>query len=581
MEHRSSSLAEQLVACQQRIVELEQRDAEREALSAQQRELIAHQGAVIAQQQESIASYQEQLTKAAEQLRLLQRMLFGQRRERYAPSPDQKLLFVPEVVEGLDKKENSDESATESPSPRTRRKPRRPRIEFPQFWEHRQKDYPLPEADLPCACCGQQRVIIRTHITKRAEMEEAKLYVVEETRYTYGCSHCHDGSQMVTTQRPPQAVEKSPFGPSILAWLVTWKFLHHLPVYRQQELLLGPLKRWLSRALLCGLLARTAQALRPLERLIRQQVLASVVINADETEVRMLKPGHGKTIKGYLSGYAGDADHRFVFYDFRPSRSRDGPEEMLAGYRGYLQTDGYVVYTSLVRHSEGRLVDVACWAHGRRGFEEAIPATSHPLVHEAMIWTQQLYDIEDRANELSPDDRRALRQAEALPILAKMKARFDEVRPTLRPTAKLAEAIDYVLNRWDAFVRYTSDGRIAIDNNVIERLLRPVAIGRKNYLFFGSERGGKTAATLYTLVQSARRNCVNVWPYLTDVLRRIPAIDPADTAALEALLPDRWVAAHPEHRLEQREEESREAQARRRRKRVARRVAAQQAVATP
>jgi transposase len=410
-------------------------------------------------------------------------------------------------------------------------------------------------------------------VTKRLEMEEAKLYVVEEVRFTYGCSHCHDGSQMVTTQRPPQAVEKSPFGPSILAWLVTWKFLHHLPVYRQQELLLGPLKRWLSRSLLCGLLGRTALALRPLERLIRRQVLASIVINADETEVRMLKPGNGKTITGYLSGYAGDLDHRFVFYDFRPSRSRDGPEEMLANYRGYLQTDGYVVYTSLVRHSEGRLVDVACWAHGRRGFEEALPTTSHPLVHEAMIWTQQLYDIEDRAHEMSPDDRRALRQAEVLPILARMKARFDEVRPTLRPTAKLAEAIDYVLNRWDAFVRYTSDGRIPIDNNTIERLLRPIAIGRKNYLFFGSENGGKTAATLYTLVQSARRNCVDVWPYLTDVLRRIAAIAPGDTAALEALLPDRWLVAHPEHRLEQREEESREAQARRRRKRAARRAA--------
>jgi transposase len=409
-------------------------------------------------------------------------------------------------------------------------------------------------------------------------MEEAKLYVVEEVRFTYGCSHCHDGSQMQTTERPPQAVEKSPFGPSILAWLVTWKFLHHLPVYRQQELLLGPLKRWLSRALLCGLLSRTAQALRPLERLIHQRVLASIVINADETEVKMLKPGNGKAITGYLSGYAGDADHRYVFYDFRPIRSRDGPREVLADYRGYLQTDGYIVYTSLVREAAGRLVDVACWAHGRRGFEEAIPATSHPLVHEAMIWTQQLYDIEDRAKEMSAEDRRALRQAEALPILARMKARFDEVRPTLRPTAKLAEAIDYVLNRWDAFVRYTEDGRIQIDNNVIERLLRPVAIGRKNYLFFGSEHGGQTAATLYTLVQSARRNCVDVWPYLTDVLRRIAGIAPGDTAALEALLPDRWVAAHPEHRLEQREQESHEAQARRRRRRVARRAAAVQPV---
>jgi transposase len=192
--------------------------------------------------------------------------------------------------------------------------------------------------------------IIRTHIAKRLEMEEAKLYVVEEVRFTYGCSDCHDGSQMQTTERPPQAVEKSPFGPSILAWLVTWKFLHDLPVYRQQELLLGPLERWLSRALLCGLLSRTAQALRPLERLIHERVLASIVINADETEVKMLKPGNGRAITRYLSGYAGDADHRYVFYDFRPSRSRDGPKEVLADYRGCLQTDA----TSSTLHSCAR-----------------------------------------------------------------------------------------------------------------------------------------------------------------------------------------------------------------------------------
>jgi transposase/uncharacterized coiled-coil protein SlyX len=217
MEHGSSSLADQLAACQQRIRELEQTDAEHQA--------------VIAQQQEVIAACQEQLAQAAEQLRLLKRALFGQRRERYTPSPDQKLLFVPEAVEGLDAKEQNSGDATADSSPRTRRKPRRTRIEFPQFWEHRRTEYPLPEAELSCGCCGNPRVITRTHITRRLEMEEAKLYVVEEVRYTYGCSGCHDGSQMVTTQKPPQAVEKSPFGPSILAWMVTWKFLHHLPVY--------------------------------------------------------------------------------------------------------------------------------------------------------------------------------------------------------------------------------------------------------------------------------------------------------------------------------------------------------------
>jgi len=359
----------------------------------------------------------------------------------------------------------------------------------------------------------------------------------------------------------------------VLAGLVTWKFLHHLPLYRQQELLLGPMKQWLSRPLLCGLMRRTAVALRPLERLIRQQVLKGAVINADETPVKMLKPGHGRTITGYVTGYAGDMDHPFVFYDFRTNRSRDGPEEMLGSYRGYLQTDGYAVYTSLVNDSAGRLVDVACWAHGRRGFEESLHTTSELLVHEALVWIQQLYDLEDRARDFSVDERQALRQEEAVLILERMKGRFLEVRPTLRPKSKLAAAVDYVLNRWEAFVRYIIDGRIAIDNNLIERLLRPVAVGRKNYLFFGSEKGGQTAATLYTLVQSARRNCVDVWPYLTDVLRRLPAIPPTDTAALETLLPDRWVQAHTEHRLTERDEESREAQARCRRKRAARRAA--------
>jgi transposase/uncharacterized coiled-coil protein SlyX len=292
MEHGIPDLAESLAQCQQRIGQLEE-------TVAQQQEVIAHQAAVITQQQEMAATYQEQLAKAIEQLRFFKRAMFGQRRERYAPSPDQKLLFVPEAIEGLDAKvQSDDEAVADSSPPRTRRKPRRPRIEFPQFWEHRKTEYPLPPEELPCGCCGAERTIIRTHVTKRLEMEEAKLYVVEEVRYTYGCSDCHDGSQMVKTQRPPQAVEKSPFGPSILAWLATWKFLHHLPIYRQQELLLGPLKRWLSRALLCGLLGRTAQALRPLERLIHERVLASIVINADETEVKMLKPGNGKAITG-------------------------------------------------------------------------------------------------------------------------------------------------------------------------------------------------------------------------------------------------------------------------------------------
>jgi len=167
MEEGCPSLADQLATCQQRICDLEQTTADQQVVIAQQQETIAHQATVIAQQQEIAATYQEQLAKAAEQLRFFKRAMFGQRRERYAPSPEQTLLFVPEAVEGLEAKQETTQPDTNAePRPRPRRKPRRPRIEFPQFWEHRRTEYPLPESELPCGCCGTQRIIIRTHVTK-------------------------------------------------------------------------------------------------------------------------------------------------------------------------------------------------------------------------------------------------------------------------------------------------------------------------------------------------------------------------------------------------------------------------------
>jgi transposase/uncharacterized coiled-coil protein SlyX len=518
---------------------------------------------VVAMQQESLASHQETLAKVLDQLNLLKRAMFGRRSERYVPSPDQKLLFDPEP---LDEPKAEVPEPVDEPPPEKRQKRRKERFVFPQCMETRRTEYPLPEAERKCACCGGERTVIREHVTKQLEMRPTEFYVEEQVRFTYACPNCRDGSQVVTTSKPPQVADKSPFGPSVMAWMAAWKFQHHMPTYRQQEILLSPLRRMLSRATIAGVLRRTAVGLRPLERLIRKLVFSSFAINADETLLKMLQPGHGKTVTGYMYGFAGDADYPLVFYDFQPNRAGEGPAEVLADYQGYLQTDGYSVYSSLVKKSQGRLIDVACWAHGRRGFEESQPTTSDPLVQEMLVWIQQLYDLETRSREWTAEERGRLRQAEATPILVRMKARLDSAIGSLRPTIRLAEAINYVLNRWEAFVRYTSDGRILIDNNVIERLLRPVACGRKNYLFVGSEIGGRTAATLYTVIQSARRNLVDVWPYLTDVLRRIAGIEPGDEASLEALLPNRWIESHPEHRLQDREAEFLAAKARRQHK---------------
>jgi len=493
-------------------------------------------------------------------------------------------LFTPAPLEGAADKEqaenDSEESADEEPPPVRDRslKRRKKRIVFPQFLPRQRIEYPLPEEERPCGNCSQERVVIRERVTEQLEIEPPKAYVVQHVRYTYACPSCRDGRQVVTTQKPPQAVEKSPFGASVLAWLVVAKFERHLPVYRHQEMLLGPLKLWLSRTLLCGLLRATAGALRPLERRIIEHVLQNNVLQVDETHTRFLRKRLGKATQGYLFGYAGVDRHRYVFYDFQPNRSRAGPEKILANYTGYLQTDGYTVYTGLVRDSQGRLRDAACFAHARRGLDEARYTTSHPLVHEALAWIQQLYDVEDRAAELTADERLTWRLCESAPIVEKMRRRFLDVRPELRPTSRLAEAIDYMLNRWEGFRRFLEDGRIPLDTNLVERLLRPVTVGRKNFLFFGSENGGRTAATLYTIVQSARRHHVDVLPYLTDVLRRLPGIThrdtPPDPAAIDEFLPDRWAKAHPEHVLTARIEESRDAQARRRYRRTARRLVA-------
>lgn len=213
--------------------------------------------------------------------------------------------------------------------------------------------------------------------------------------------------------------------------------------------------------------------------------------------------------------------------------------------------------------------------HARRGFDEARYTTSHPVVEETLARIQLLYDIEDRAKELTAVQRHALRWAESRPIVDRLFARWQEVRGELRPTSKLAEAIGYALNRPKALQRFFEDGRIELDTGHLERSLRGPVLGRRNYLFFGSLQGGRTAAVLYSVVQSARLHHLDVTTYLTDVLRRLPSLLPIDTAAIGDLLPDRWAQAHPDHVLIPRIEESRAAAEQRRQRRAARRLLTQ------
>jgi transposase len=533
-----------------------------------QQATIAEQQRIILEQRATIAAQHEALERAQEQIRLLKKALFAPKRERFATSPDQKFLFEVEPLA----------STAAAPLPaesRVAKPPRKPRRKFviPAFLPVVRHEHSLPSAELACGGCGCQRTAIQTLVTRQIELERARAYVEEHVRYTYACPQCRSGEHMQTTAKPAAPLEKSPFGASVLAWIIAAKHERHLPTYRHQEMLLEPLGLWLSRPLLARLLQGSARVLRPLAECGLRELLRSYVIQVDETPVKYQggKPGQAST--GYLFGYAGDVAQRFLYYDYRASRCRAGPAEVLANYQGVLLTDGFSGYESLVCESQGRLRAAACWMHARREFDAARVTTSHPLVEETLARIRQLYDLEDRAKLCTPEERHTLRERESRPIVARIFARLDEERATLRPTSQLAKAVQYALNRRVELRRFLDDGRIELDTGLLERSLRGPALGRKNYLFFGSLSGGRTAATLYSIVQSAKLYHLDVTAYLTDVLRRLPAMLPTDESALRDLLPDRWATSHPNQVLQARQQESLDALEARRLRRAQRRAA--------
>lgn len=577
MSQELKSLREEKERLQQEIAELHSR--------------IEHIERVAAERQSTLDALLQTLETLREQNALLRKALFSPRRERFVPSPDQKLLFDPQAVDGNeDAASTENPEADEEPPRRKRRRRARKRFQFPQFLPVQRIEYPLPPEELECPCGCGQKVVISEDVSRQLEFVQASAYIAEHVRFIYGCRASRDGRLITTSERPPLINEKGIFGPSAVAYLAEAKFERHLPLYRLQEDLHSATSMWFSRSVLSGALVRAAERLLPLRDLIEWMVLRSFFVRADETTSRVLRPGTGKTGLVYLWVYVGDDDHPYQLFDYRLDRSRDGPSEVLGEFEGGLLTDGYSVYASLVAESGGRLIDLGCWAHARRKFDESCVVTSHPLAHEALAWIGQLYDIEDRLADVTAEARLEVRRRESVPILDRLRQRLLEAQPGVRPTSKLAEAIGYLVGRWEAMTRFSEDGRYTIDNNASERSLRPSVIGRKNYLFFGSDEGGRAACTWYSIIQSARYNHVHVLPYLNDVLVRLPAIVPeylrvgdaptpfdalsADQReALSELLPDRWLNEHPEHRSEDRQRELEEANQRRRQRRALRRRA--------
>ena len=370
------------------------------------------------------------------------------------------------------------------------------------------------------------------------EYVRAKLVAVEHVRRKYACV-CVE-STVHTAAKPSSPIEKGLAAPSLLSHLIVSKYLDHLPLHRQE----GIMARFgieYPRSTMWEQIRAVGHLVNPLYEAAIEEVLASRILGTDDTPVKELDRRRTQTRTGNVWTYVGDEEHPLVVYDYTPGRARAGPEAFLAGYSGYLQADALAVYDELFNPQRSQLIwELGCWAHARRKFVEA-QDTCPSLAVIAVAHIKVLYDIEKDAarRELRGEVLVAWRKEHSVPVLDAFRTWLSAQVGALLPKSPIATAVNYTVSNWTALTRYLEDGDLVLDNNRSERALRGIAVGRKNWLFFGSDGGGRIAAILLTLLKSAQRNGVNPFDYLTDVLTRIADYPRSKVADL---LPHRWKA---------------------------------------
>jgi transposase len=476
------------------------------------------------------------------QLERLLRQRFGRSSEKI--DPDQLLLFAADILAELDAPPATESQPTPAadapptPAPAPAVKPKRKghgRKPLPDHLPRRTVVHDVPADELACPDCGCQRQPIGEEVREQLDYIPASLVVIKHIRPKYACKECQ--ANVVIADRLPEPIEKGLPGPGLLAHGLVSKYSDHQPLYRQERILAREGVA-ISRQTMCGWMATCAALLKPIYDAMVKAVLQSKAIQTDDTPVDVLDPGREGTRKGRIWIAIGDRDHRYWVFDFTPNRSGDGPARFFKDYRGYLQADAYSGYDALFK--SGDIIEVGCWAHARRNFYEA-RTTDPERSHRALAYIRRLYAVEADAKERKLDDdaRRTLRQQLSLPILGELLAWLQGVRAQVLPKSPMGEAIGYALNHKAALLRYTEHGFLEIDNNASERGEKTIALGRKNWLFFGSEGGGATAAILFTLTESCKNLGVDPWAYLRDVLDRV-STHPA--SRIDELLPDRWEA---------------------------------------
>jgi transposase len=512
---------------------------------------------------QTVEQHQQAVDELHRQIEILRRYVFGPRRERVIEAPGQGHLF------DLDQPQSIPVSPEPPASDSGARAPKRPRQSRKPDYDHLPQiriEHDVPEAEKLCSHCGEPKARIGEDEARVLEFIPAHFELHVHVLPKYACSHCREG--VTAPETPPRPLSGCIAGAGLLAEVIVSKFSDHLPLYRLEDISTRH-GLYLPRSTLCDWIGKVADLLKPLHELAKELLLEGPIVWTDDTSVTVLGGEKGGSHKGRFWVYIGGTAVPYDVYDFTENRQRDGPAQFLANYAGYLQADAFSGYDGIFTGSDGRIIEVACWAHARRKFFEA--RSSSPAEASLIVeMIRRLYDVEDRARPLCDDARRALRQAEVVPILERLKAELDRLSSKLLPKSALAKAVTYALNQWKALCRYTEDGRLTIDNNVSERRLRDQAIGRKNWLFLGNNEAGPRAAVLCTILAGAKRHRLEPWAYLRDVILQL-SVD-ASPEFLTPLLPDHWAAAHPEHVLSHRVEESREKARRRDERRAMRRI---------
>ena len=595
----ATPLPKDVDACHALIAELTARNT---GLSSHNTQLASHlhrHESLTVEQSQTLVELQgarEQLSQENQELKLtinkLLAQLRGNRSERHVDDPNQiKLDFGddPAAADALADAATEAERIVQEYTVRRKLKKKQPRNE--KLPEHLPRYEVIAHVTDKQKHCPQHGVkqLLGYDETETLEFERPKLKV-RVTKYPkYICANQPDCG-VTQAERPTGLVEGNRYDASIATEIITAKYGYHLPFYRQQDWFAGA--GWTpSRSTLLNISTAAEFVLRPLAEYYHRLVLGSGGLGCDETTVTLIVPptipaidphdprskrvhevirrAHQKdrkSIKARMWAYRAFEIPVNVF-DFTVSRHRDGPDEFLKDFAGHLMADCWSGFQKIELRSNERIVRAACWSHARRKVFEA--RSSHPQQASVLLaMVRELYDLEDRAKLLSPEERFALRERESRPVLDRIGAYVDSDALTcVLPKSDFAEALGYLRNHWDALQVFLSDGRLPIDNNDVEQLMKQVAVGRKNWLFVGSVEAGVRAATLLTIVSTAVRNDLDVWAYINDVLVQLLS-GSTDYASLRA---DVWKQSHPEAIRTYRSDERRDAADRKRFRRARRR----------